>query len=405
MLTALRNGWRAVPLRRFTLFAAFSLSFLPVAIIWVGGLASPAFAQGWADNRAHDKGCNNKTRVWHVRCEFSNGGWSHNCSNRSSASFRGIDVVSQRRLSDRAWSEVRTADASCGWPVQAATPDRTRAVQALTALDLAFQVREGRYDAGLPVSALATHLSVFDFLLTGEPRTGASGVRTIRPTDVILSNGWSKGTVFQGVSDITVYRRHSRHLINLVIFSRQDAVIVALWGTNFEENVPASIGVAAVVNQAYGGTWTHPGFAAVAYDLWPDIKREIQRRGVADKDLIITGHSMGGSVAGHLMFLALQENVPGAGKYNRLMTFGSPKYATTSFRDRFNQFITARYHKSKAVELEIEEDFWVNVTNIAGLGAYGKIGTVLLRPVAALPRANTGNVHAHTNYLLLADGL
>ena len=64
----------------------------------------------WADGRAHDKGCRGNERIWHVRCEFSDGNWSDKCRDMESRAFRGLPMTRPPiRLSDRAWTEVAVA--------------------------------------------------------------------------------------------------------------------------------------------------------------------------------------------------------------------------------------------------------------------------------------------------------
>ena len=64
------GGWR-----RHIATAVKSVVVCTAVLIGGGAaLSTPAAAQSWADTRAHDKGCSNKTRVWHVRCEHANGG-------------------------------------------------------------------------------------------------------------------------------------------------------------------------------------------------------------------------------------------------------------------------------------------------------------------------------------------
>jgi hypothetical protein len=70
---------------------------------------------GWADARAHDKGCRGPTQhVWHVRCEHPDGNWSHDCPDMEAGLFRGTPMfMAPKRLEDRAWTEVVAIDGSC----------------------------------------------------------------------------------------------------------------------------------------------------------------------------------------------------------------------------------------------------------------------------------------------------
>lgn len=68
----------------------------------------------WADQRAHDKGCSGALRIYHVRCERSDGNWSTDCDDRRPQTFLGKQVSRQKRLGDKAWSEVAIEDPTCG---------------------------------------------------------------------------------------------------------------------------------------------------------------------------------------------------------------------------------------------------------------------------------------------------
>ena len=67
----------------------------------------------WNEAGAHDKGCFDNARRYHVRCE-QNGGASTKCDDLSQGNFKGQSMTSSPvRLSDRAWTEVNVSDNSC----------------------------------------------------------------------------------------------------------------------------------------------------------------------------------------------------------------------------------------------------------------------------------------------------
>jgi hypothetical protein len=69
---------------------------------------------GWADARAHDKGCRGTSHIFHVRCERPDGGWSLDCSDLPTRQFRGSTMTTTPvRLGDRTWTEVAISDATC----------------------------------------------------------------------------------------------------------------------------------------------------------------------------------------------------------------------------------------------------------------------------------------------------
>ncbi len=96
---------------------AMTLGILMTAIILPIQTASAA-QPTWTENRAHAKSCKNKAKIWHVRCEHSNGRWSTACPNSSFRTFKGLPVLKQHRLPDRAWTEVAVKDPACGWPIR-----------------------------------------------------------------------------------------------------------------------------------------------------------------------------------------------------------------------------------------------------------------------------------------------
>ncbi|MEE4376881.1 MAG: hypothetical protein V2J55_05120 [Candidatus Competibacteraceae bacterium] len=73
------------------------------------GGKSPSGELGWVEARAHDKGCWDNKKVYHVRCEFlNNNQWSHDCPDMTTAgTFKGKKILSVERLGDRAWTEVK----------------------------------------------------------------------------------------------------------------------------------------------------------------------------------------------------------------------------------------------------------------------------------------------------------
>jgi hypothetical protein len=101
MITHLRTGTLA------------GVTFILIALLLVS--AREARAVDWADARAHDKGCSGTARIFHVRCERPDGGWSHDCPDMPKRSFRGATMTKDpKRLPDRAWAEVAIMDARCG---------------------------------------------------------------------------------------------------------------------------------------------------------------------------------------------------------------------------------------------------------------------------------------------------
>ena len=476
------DSYRANSARADVVKAAVTLRALARKVMLAGlaglviGGAPSALAQSWQEFRAHDKGCSReKTRLWHVRCETANGGWSHQCRDSRFTQFKGLAVERQNRLADRAWSEVATRDPSCGWPQssarwaderahdkgcvgdtrmwhvrcednagsQTSCPDRREDVfrgttvysqgrqgdrawmsvatretgcgwggtfanekalmaRALTTLDVALAVRNGAYDDDVgQTDGWAKGRTEFTNPTVTLNTDARSNAITAASSDIRMQ-AISPGTELDGMSRLTVFRRHSRHLMNFVILSDARNVYVSFWGTVFGENQPANFIATAVINSAYKNAWTHPGYAGVAYDIWNDVKAELVAHGGNTKRVVMTGHSMGGGVVGHLMFLALQDNALDKTKAHRLMTFGTPRYGSNSLRREFEAMVRGGYTNTMAYDVELAEDNWPTAGSVSIQD--GRMGTRIRLPLAGV-LATWSDPHSHTNYYSAIDAL
>lgn len=354
----------------------------------------------WADERAHDKGCAGSTHLWHVRCESSAGAQT-SCADRADNRFRGAHVFRQLRLPDRAWSAVATQDTACGWS-DSFDDDKALMERSLHILDIALGVREGKYDNvigqvdGWNKGVQRYTNPTMSFVTDDDGNTVLDPDSDIRPQRLFETRFVS------GLSAMTVYRRHSRHNMNFVILSDAGTVFVAFWGTVQSENLPANFRLVPVVNPAYKNVWTHPGYAGVAFDVWQDVKAEIAAQGGATKNVVFTGHSMGGGVAGHLMWLALQDGVLPSDRRHRLITFGTPRYGTQSLRREFESMVRSGPKDTKAWDVEITEDG--QVTSAFASLADAQMGTRINLPAAIFDPTIT-NHHSHLSYLALIRAL
>lgn len=135
-------------------------------------------------------------------------------------------------------------------------------------------------------------------------------------------------------------------------------------------------------------------------EIWPEVKKEVIRQGGNTKTVVFTGHSMGGGVAGHLMFLAMKDRAISPTRYHRLITFGTPRYATDTFKAAFDQMIGRTYRNSKALTVENPSDTLINITNYVQIpnnlgGTYRPLGT-WISGTPKKPLSN--NPHSHNSY-------
>ena len=83
------------------------------------------------------------------------------------------------------------------------------------------------------------------------------------------------------------------------------------------------------VKETYEGG-THLGFAYLLDEVWPEIEAFVAAKG-SDKQLWLTGHSLGGALASLAAYRLQRAGVPVAG----VMTFGSPRVLDASFAQSY----------------------------------------------------------------------
>ncbi|MEZ6041317.1 MAG: hypothetical protein R3C20_12485 [Planctomycetaceae bacterium] len=222
---------------------------------------------------------------------------------------------------------------------------------------------------------------------------------------------WDANTLLNGASNryqLWIYKDYGFNKLNFSIFSDTDTMFVTFYGTT-DQNWQGNIAL-PVVNPAYDNSATHAGWAAMAYDNYAAITKEMSGQGAAGKRIIMTGHSQGGAVAGHLMYLALKNKYLNQGKAHRLITFGAPRYGTPSFRENFNRHLRSSAPQTKAFDVEIEEDpkttLWTDIINLGLSNEHCFTGTRIRRPKAFSGKTlRNDDPHNHLYYVWVARNL
>ena len=223
---------------------------------------------------------------------------------------------------------------------------------------------------------------------------------------------WSADTLLNEAStgqyQLWIYKSHGPSKLNFSIFSDPKTMYLAFWGTT-KETEGGNLAL-AVFNPAYDNSQTHAGWAAMAYDNYDMITREMTAQGAASKRIVVTGHSQGGAVAGHLMYLMLKNKYLNRDKNHLLVGFGAPRYGTVSFRKNFHEHLRGNAPQTKAFDVEIEEDskvtLWSDIVSLS-LGNEGLYtGTRIRRPKAFSGRTlSNDDPHNHLYYVYVSQNL
>lgn len=106
-------------------------------------------------------------------------------------------------------------------------------------------------------------------------------------------------------------------------------VVVAIRGTELADLTDAIADLRVAPERSYFGGWYHRGFNDYAEEIWPEIWDLAVNH--CDKDLIVTGHSLGGAMASHVALHAGRRRRELGCSLPHLVTFGAPLVGTGKF--------------------------------------------------------------------------
>lgn len=184
-------------------------------------------------------------------------------------------------------------------------------------------------------------------------------------------------------------------VVDWIIVSDKETVYIMFAGTNWLKNGGLNL-VGAFPNAAYDGAVVQPAWAGMAATELNRMMNVLRQHVNERKEIVISGHSMGGAVAGYTTFLLAKVGILHPGKPHYLVTFGAPRYATQSFRTRLNKYLDEKKVGLKAFALEFSED---PVPKLWQGGAI--IGNHVVRPLGTIDDTSDGE-HGLFSYARLA---
>lgn len=151
---------------------------------------------------------------------------------------------------------------------------------------------------------------------------------------------WIKRLGLKGNPKVTYFRHWKEKDITFMVASDDDNVILAFRGTesklNWEQNgVPKSLqGINSIDNARpvssadFDGLMVHRGWESDLSSVWSDIDAALEEHQAKYKTVAITGHSLGGALAGYTTYRLLRETKHlHPAKQHVLATFAAPRFA------------------------------------------------------------------------------
>lgn len=177
----------------------------------------------------------------------------------------------------------------------------------------------------------------------------AADLAQVYPDDAWKSElfGTSQPGALQGKAyyrwPLAFKRFHSKLLegLTFAVLSDQNRVILTFYGTNMSftkedpgrpGNLIYDIANPPLPSPTYDANTVFPAFAGLADVIYQELRQPLQQEfGVRGKQVIITGHSLGGAVAGHVAYLMLRDGMlaksaRGRTLEHRLVMMGTPRF-------------------------------------------------------------------------------
>lgn len=178
----------------------------------------------------------------------------------------------------------------------------------------------GTTDGGIHFAALASTHLIYDVVAPGT-RAAQSGACPPEVTARLFG---------AGVATECVERvRTTDNEISYFIASDPYRVVLAFRGRNsdLQANMDlTSRGGALVGNPGFPTETTHFGLAWAVNDVYADIKAQMLAQGARNKEVVFTGHSMGGMLIGYTVFRLMRDNSPLVSNAS-FITLGAAQYA------------------------------------------------------------------------------
>ncbi len=137
----------------------------------------------------------------------------------------------------------------------------------------------------------------------------------------------------------------------VLVFRGTDMKSFRDWMVNFK---------ASTVNLKSDGA-VHKGFYTAATNLYTQVIRALKREGVSRKNFWVTGHSLGGALAGVFAYKSKFERWIGDGPdMHKVVTFGQPLFADAVLAKKMrNTFINVYYRVVNETDLVAKVPFWM----------------------------------------------